>query len=69
MFIVIELQTTGDQTANIVTKLNTLAEAEAKYHAVLSAAATSSVEAHGAIMVNDRCVPIKHECYTHGAEE
>ena len=69
MFIVIELQTTGDQTTNIVTKLNTLAEAEAKYHTILSAAATSSVEAHGAIMVNDHCAPIKHECYIHTAEE
>lgn len=69
MFIVIELQTTGDQTANLVTAHQTLAEAEAKYHGVLAAAAVSSLDAHGAIMVNDRCVPIKHECYVHTAEE
>ena len=69
MFIVIELQTTGTQTANLVTSHATLAEAEAKYHNVLSAAAVSSLDAHGAIMVNDRCVPIKHECYIHTAEE
>lgn len=69
MFIVIELQTSGTQTANLVTSHTTLAEAEAKYHNVLAAAAVSSLDAHGAIMVNDRCVPIKHECYTHTAEE
>lgn len=69
MFIVIELQTIGTQTANLVTSHTTLAEAEAKYHAVLSAAAVSSLDAHEAIMVNDRCVPIKHECYVHTAEE
>lgn len=69
MFFVIELQTNNGQTGNLVTSHATLAEAEAKYHGVLAAAAVSSLEAHGAIMVNDRCVPIKHECYTHVAEE
>jgi len=69
MFIVIELQTNNGQTGNLVTAHNTLAEAEAKYHTILAAAAVSSLDAHGAIMVNDRCVPIKHECYTHGAED
>jgi len=69
MFIVIELQTNNGQTGNLVTAHNTLAEAEAKYHTILAAAAVSSLEAHGAIMVNDRCVPIKHECYTHVAED
>lgn len=38
MCIVIELQKTGDQLGNLVTTHATLAEAEAKYHAVLAAA-------------------------------
>lgn len=65
MFIVIELQKTGDQVANLVTSHNTLAEAEAKYHAVLAAAAVSSVEAHSAILVNAFGIPLKNECYRH----
>lgn len=65
MYIVIELQKSGDQVGNLVTSHATLAEAEAKYHAVLAAAAVSSVEAHSCIIVNAYGVPIKTECYRH----
>lgn len=65
MYIVIELQKTGEQLGNLVTAHQTLAEAEAKYHAVLAAAATSSVEAHSAILVNAYGIPLKNECYRH----
>ena len=68
MYIVIELQKSGDQLGNLVTAHSTLAEAEAKYHAVLAAAAVSNVEAHSCILVNAYGVPIKNECYRHGAE-
>lgn len=69
MYIVIELQKNGDQLGNLVTAHQTLAEAEAKYHAVLAAAAVSSVEAHSAILLNAYGVPIKNECYRHDVEE
>lgn len=65
MYIVIELQKTGDQLGNLVTAHQTLAEAEAKYHSVLAAAAVSSIEAHSCILVNAYGVPIKNECYRH----
>lgn len=69
MFIVIELQKTGPQVANIVTSYESLADAESKYHNILAAAAVSSVEAHSAILLNHYGELIKRECYTHSAEE
>ena len=69
MYIVIELQKSGEQLGNLVTAHQTLAEAEAKYHAVLAAAAVSNVEAHSCIIVNAYGVPVKTECYRHEAEE
>jgi hypothetical protein len=42
---------------------------EGKFHEVLSRAATSTFAEHGAILFTSTCYPIKHECYTHGAEE
>ncbi len=69
MYIVIELQKSGDQVGNIVSSHATLAEAEAKYHAVLAAAAVSNVEAHSAVLLNAYGVSIKNECYRHEAEE
>lgn len=42
---------------------------EAKYHEVLSRAATSEYAEHGAILFTSTCYPIRHECYTHTTEE
>ena len=65
MFIVIELQTNGTQTANIVTAHATQNEAEAKYHTVLAAAAVSSVEIHAAVILSEEGFPLRNECYKH----
>jgi len=43
MYIVIELQKNGDQVANIVTTHETENDAYSKYHAILAAAAKSTV--------------------------
>lgn len=40
-------------------------KAEAKFHEVLSIAATSTYAEHGAILFTSQCVPVRHECYTH----
>lgn len=63
MYIVIELQKTGDQVANIVTSHASRQEAEAKYHAVLAAAAVSAVPVHSAVMLSDEGFPLRNECY------
>ena len=65
-YIVIELQTTGSITAHIVTKHTTRAEAESKFHQVLSAAAVSSVPVHTAVMLDEEGYPVRPpECYKH----
>jgi len=63
MFYVIETQTTGETGASIVTTHSSEAEAEQKYHLVLSSAAVSEVEKHGAILVKDDYTLIKREIY------
>ena len=65
MFIVIELQTNGDQTANIVQTKETEAEAMSAYHSILAAAAVSSVEYHTAVVIDREGRYLARECYKH----
>ena len=65
MYIVIELQTNGGQTANIVTAHADLNSAESQYHSILASAAVSSVEIHAAVLISDEGFPLKNECYKH----
>ena len=66
-YIVIELQTNGGTTANIVTTYNTREEAESKFHTILAAAAVSNVEIHAAVILAPDGFQIAHEAYTHEA--
>lgn len=65
MYIIIELQTTNEQTANIVQTKATKEEAMSVYHQILAAAAISSVEYHTAIVVDKEGRYIARECYKH----
>ena len=66
MFIVIELQKNENGTvANIVTEHSTQAEAESKYHAILSLAAVSEIPVHSAVIVSEEGFPLMHQCYKH----
>lgn len=66
MYIVIELQKNKDgHVANIVTEHETLAQAQSKYHAVLSAAAVSGIPIHSAILVSEEGFPVEHQCWKH----
>lgn len=68
VFIVLELQT--NTTCSVLTwTYPTLAEAESKFYAILSAAAISTVRKHGAIILNEDGVMLKHEVFTHKVEE
>lgn len=40
-------------------------KAEAKFHEVLAAAATSTYAEHGAILFTSQCIPLRHEVYSH----
>jgi len=68
-YVVVELQDTGTQVANIVTAFNSVYQAEEKYHNVLAAAAVSNVPCHSAIMLNSEGQYIKSEVYKHIQEE
>lgn len=65
MYIIIELQTTGGHTANIVTTKETKDEAMSAFHSILASAAISKVEYHTAIVVDKKGQYIARECYEH----
>lgn len=65
MYIVIELQTNGGVTANIVRAYEDFAVALQAYYTTLAAAAVSSVEIHAAVMVNAKGELLRHESFTH----
>lgn len=65
-YIVLELQTdAAGNVANIVTKHNTLNEAESKFHTILAAAAVSSVPAHAAVILSEEGDTFGAKCYKH----
>lgn len=68
MYYVIEVQT-GNTGAVIPFAFDNKADAESKYHALLSVAATSDVPKHGAILFNDDLFVSKQEVYTHAVQE
>ena len=64
-YLVIEIQQTNGVVGNFVFAYSDLAQAESKYHAILSVAATSSVHVHTAVLMNETGYMIKHESYDH----
>lgn len=65
-FIVIELQTNTDgAVGNLVYSYDTRAEAESKYHAVLSAAAVSAVPIHAAVLMDSTGFFLERKAYKH----
>lgn len=69
-YIVIELQTNGDTTANIITVYADRLQAESNFHDILRAAAVSSVEAHSAVIMTDDGKLVRpSECYRHATGE
>lgn len=68
-YLVVEIQKTGEQIANIVTAHNTRNEAESKFYQVLAAAAISSVPKHSASLLTENGVCIRNESYEHESEE
>lgn len=68
IFYVMELQT--DITGSVLTwTFTNFAEAESKFYLILSAAAISPVRKHGAIILNEDGIMLKHEVFTHKVEE
>lgn len=67
-YVVIELQDNLTTVANLVWAYDNVAQAEAKYHTVLAAAAVSQVPIHSAVMLGSDGRYIKSECYDHRTE-
>ena len=65
MYIIVELQTTNGQTANIVQTKENLNEAMSAYHMILANASVSSVEYHTAVVMDVEGKYIARECYKH----
>ena len=69
MYIVIELQTAANgAVSNIVWAYASRDEAYSKYHAVLSAAAVSSLPCHACTILFHNGQEIAHECFKHETE-
>lgn len=69
MFIVIELQTNNlGETSTLVTTHTTLAEAESKFHTVLSYAAVSTIPCHAAVLMDETGMCMRQEAYKHEEE-
>ena len=65
MYLVIELQKTGNQVTNLVTQHETALEAESKFHTVLGFAAVSSVDVHSAVLMDEKGFVYRSESYDH----
>ena len=68
MFFVIETQVDKGKGSTLVTTFNTRNEAESDYHRVLQYAAISSVDVHGAVILNEDCTPLMNKAYRHNEE-
>ena len=67
----IVMQCWVDAEGNIGTPVQNFdneADAESRYHGILSQAAKSQYVKHGAILLNEDLFEIKHEIYTHTAQ-
>lgn len=65
IYYVIELQTYLEAGSTIPYTFTDRNQAEAKYHDILRAAATSEVPKHGCILMNADAFLLKSEMYTH----
>lgn len=68
MYSIIELQTTNGQTAHLYQNATTKNEAMSKFHGVLAFAATSNVEIHTCVVMDEEGKFLARESYHHYIE-
>ncbi len=66
MYLVIELQKSGETLSNISFAYSDYNQAVSKYHALLSVAAISSVECHAVSLLEDTGRVVHYEWFEHG---
>lgn len=69
VYYVLEIQTNNGAGAVIPFYFTDRDQAESKYHSLLSVAAVSEVDKHGAMLFNEDGFMIKSEIYNHGSVE
>lgn len=69
VFIVIEVQSTGESAAVLQNSYTNRNEAESKFHEVLKYAAISTVPMHSAVLMTDSGKTLKAERYEHEVTE
>lgn len=69
MYWVIEIQKNNGTWSQIVTRHATREQAESKYYLILSYASVSEIEAHGAVLFDDKNMVYQHKVYEHGGVE
>lgn len=68
MYFVLEIQI-GSTGSILPFAFDNQADAEAKYHAILSVAAKSEVPKHSAVLMAENGITLKQESYFHEVEE
>lgn len=68
MYFVLEIQINNETGSIIPFSFDNLADAEAKYHTILSVAAVSTVPKHSAVLMAENGITLKHESYFHEVE-
>lgn len=68
MLIVIEIQTNNGNVATLTWQFDNLREAEAKFFSILSVAAVSALDEHGAVILTNSGTLVRSESFRHGGE-
>ena len=69
MFWVVEIQCNKGTWSHLITSHATREEAESKFYLILSYASVSDLDAHGAVMFDDKNIFYMHKVYEKGSEE
>ena len=67
MYIVIEIQTNANgEVGTIINQYENINSAESKFHQILASASISEVPVHTAVLMTEKGVTLRAECYDHG---
>lgn len=68
MYVVLELQKTGERISTLVTQHDTLNEAKSKFFAILSVAAGSPLDRHYVSILTEKGQSIMNDGFDHNKE-
>jgi hypothetical protein len=68
LYIVIEMQSTGDSVSTLTWSYTNEQDAMAKYYSILAVAVTSSVPIHSGVIMTDRGEMVRSERFYHARE-